>query len=110
MEASIPSLIIFSPIIFIKKERPFNAKTFVQAITVYFQLVIICSFHNLHVLFYLTDSLSEIYSDISCTSLGVNFTFCIFTGEATSVVLKLHDWAILNNDWHLRQLSEPRLR
>ena len=27
--------------------------------------------------FYLTDSLSEIYSDISCTSLGVNFTFCM---------------------------------
>ena len=49
--------------------------------------------------FYLTDSLSEIYSDISCTSLGVNFTFCMqFTGEATRVVVE-HDWAILNNDW-----------
>ena len=38
---------------------------------------------------YLTDSLSEIYSDISCTSLGVNFTFCMqFTGEVTSVVVE----------------------
>ena len=27
--------------------------------------------------FYLADSLSEIYSDISCTSLAVNFTFCM---------------------------------
>ena len=39
--------------------------------------------------FYLTDSLSEIYSDISCTSLGVNFTFCMqFTGEVTNVVFE----------------------
>ena len=39
--------------------------------------------------FYLTDSLSEMYSDISCTSLGVNFTFCMqFTGEVTSVVVE----------------------
>ena len=39
--------------------------------------------------FYMTDSLSEIYSDISCTSLGVNFTFCMhFTGEVTSVVVE----------------------
>ena len=39
--------------------------------------------------FYLTDSLSEIYTDISCTSLGVNFTFCMqFTGEVTSVVVE----------------------
>ena len=41
--------------------------------------------------FYLTDSLSEIYSDISCTSLGVNFTFCMqFTGEVTSVVVEIN--------------------
>ena len=66
--------------------------------------------------FYLTDSLSEIYSDISPTSLGVNFTFCMqFTGEVTSVVLEmnmngLYEWAILNNIGRLRQLSEPRLR
>ena len=39
--------------------------------------------------FYLTDSLSEIYSGISCTPLGVNFTFCMhFTGEVTSVVVE----------------------
>ena len=41
--------------------------------------------------FYLTDSLSEIYSDISCTPLGVNFTFCLqFTGEVTSVVVEIN--------------------
>ena len=41
--------------------------------------------------FYLTDSLSEIYSDIFCTSLGVNFTFCMqFTGEVTSVVVEIN--------------------
>ena len=39
--------------------------------------------------FNLTDSLLEIYSDISCTSLGVNFTFCMqLTGEVTSVVVE----------------------
>ena len=39
---------------------------------------------------YLTDSLSEIYSDISCTSLGVSFTFFMqFTGEVTSVVVEI---------------------
>ena len=38
--------------------------------------------------FYLTDSLSEIYSDISYTLLGVNFTFCMkFTGEVMSGVV-----------------------
>ena len=41
--------------------------------------------------FYLADSLSEIYSDISCTSLDVNFTFCMqFTGEVTSVVVEIN--------------------
>ena len=41
--------------------------------------------------FYLTDSLSDLYSDISCTSLGVNFTFCMqFTGEVTSVVVEIN--------------------
>ena len=41
--------------------------------------------------FYLTDSLSEIYSGISCTSHGVNFTFCMqFTGEVTSVVVEIN--------------------
>ena len=55
--------------------------------------------------FYLTDSLSEIYSDISSTLLGVNFTFCMqFTGEVTSVVVEI------NMIGRLRQLSEPRLR
>ena len=40
---------------------------------------------------YLTDSLSEIYSDISYTSLDVNFTFCMqFTGEVTSVVVEIN--------------------
>ena len=40
--------------------------------------------------FHLTDSLLEIYSDISCTSLGVNFTFCMqFTGQVTSVVVEI---------------------
>ena len=39
--------------------------------------------------FYLTDSSSEIYSDISCASLGVHFTFCMqFTGEVISVVVE----------------------
>ena len=39
--------------------------------------------------FNLTDSVSEIYTDISCTSLGANFTFCMhFTGEVTSVVVE----------------------
>ena len=65
-------------------------KLFFQAITIYFTLVLTCYFHRLHVcFFYLTDSLSEIYSDISCTSLGVNSTFCMqFTGEVTSVVVE----------------------
>ena len=41
--------------------------------------------------FYLTDSLSEVYSDIFCTSHGVNFTFCMqFTGEVTSVVVEIN--------------------
>ena len=41
--------------------------------------------------FYLTDSLPEIYSDISCTSLGVNFTYCMqFTGQVTSVVVEIN--------------------
>ena len=41
--------------------------------------------------FYLTDTLSEINSDISCTSLGVNFTFCMqFAGEVTSVVVEIN--------------------
>ena len=41
--------------------------------------------------FYSPDSLSEIYSDISCTLLGVNFTFCMqFTGEITSVVVEIN--------------------
>ena len=54
---------------------------------------------------YLTDSLSEIYSDISRTSLDVNITFCMqFTGEVTSVVVEI------NMIDRLRQLSEPNLR
>ena len=41
--------------------------------------------------FYLIGSLLEIYSDISGTSLGVNFTFCMqFTGKATSVVVEIN--------------------
>ena len=41
--------------------------------------------------FYLIDSLSEIDSDISCTSLGVNFTFSMqFTEKATSVVVEIN--------------------
>ena len=41
--------------------------------------------------FYLTDSLLEIYSGISCTSLGVNFSFCMqFTGEVTIVVVEIN--------------------
>ena len=40
---------------------------------------------------YLPDSLSEIYSDIPCTSHGVNFTFCMqFTGEVTSEVVEIN--------------------
>ena len=83
-------MIIFLTHYTYKTERPLNAKTFLQAITIYFQLVLTCYFHRLHVFFfYLTDSLSEIYSDISCTSLGVSFTFCMqFTGEVTSVVVE----------------------
>ena len=42
-------------------------------------------------MFLLLDSLLEIYSDISCTSMGVNFTFCMqFTGEVTSVVIEIN--------------------
>ena len=53
--------------------------------------------------FYLTDSLLEIYSDISCTSQGVNFTFCVqFTGELTSVVVEINMiWAIINKHWQI---------
>ena len=41
--------------------------------------------------FYLTDSLSEIYSDISCISLGVNFTFCLqLAVEVISVVVEIN--------------------
>ena len=58
---------------------------------------------------YLTDSLSEFHSDISCTSLGVNFTFCMqFTGEVTSVVVENNMIGPMVG--RLRQLSEPRLR
>ena len=62
--------------------------------------------------FYLTDSLSEIYSDISCTSMGVNFTFCMqFTGETTSVVVEINMIGLYQTMiGRLRQLSEPRLR
>ena len=64
--------------------------------------------------FYLTDSLSEIYSDISCTctSLGVNFTFCMqFTEEVTSVVVEINMIGLYKTIiGRLRQLSDPRLR
>ena len=41
--------------------------------------------------FYLTDSLLKVYSDIFCTSLGVNFTFFMqFTGEVTSVLVEIN--------------------
>ena len=62
--------------------------------------------------FYLTDSLSEIYSDIPCTSLSVNFTFCMhFTGEVTSLVIIINIIGLyLTMFDRLRQLSEPRLR
>ena len=60
---------------------------------------------------HLTDSLSEIYSDISCTLLGVNFTFCMqFTGEVTSVVVEINIGLYKTMIGRLRQLSEPRLR
>ena len=60
----------------------------------------------------MTDSLSEIYSDISGTSLGVNFTFCMqFTGEATSVVVEINMTGLYKTMiGRLRQLSKPRLR
>ena len=60
---------------------------------------------------YSTDILSEIYSDISCTLLGVNFTFCMqFTGEATSVVVENNMIGLYQTMiGRLRQLSEPRL-
>ena len=60
----------------------------------------------------MTDSLSEIYSDIFCTSHGVNFTFCMqFTGEGTSVVVEINMIGLyLTIIGRLRQLSEPRLR
>ena len=66
----------------------------------------------MHVFFYLTDSLSEMYSDIFCTSLGVNFTFCMqFTGEVTSVVVEINMIGLYYTMiGRLRQLSEPRLR
>ena len=62
--------------------------------------------------FYLTDSLSEIYSDISCTSLGVNFIFYMqFTGQVTSVVVEINMIGLYQTMiGRLRQLSEPRLR
>ena len=62
--------------------------------------------------FYLTDSLSEIYSHIPCISLGVNFTFCVqFTGEVTSVVVEINMTGLYQTMiGRLRQLSEPRLR
>ena len=60
----------------------------------------------------MTDSLSETYSDISCTSLGVNFALCMqFTGEVTSVVVEINMLGLyLTMIGILRQLSEPRLR
>ena len=62
--------------------------------------------------FYLTDILSEIYSDISCTSLGDNITFCIqFTGEVTSIVVEINMTGLYQTMiGRLRQLSELRLR
>ena len=46
---------------------------------------------SFNLLISLTDSLLEIYSGISCTSLGVNFSFCMqFTGEVTSVVVEIN--------------------
>ena len=60
----------------------------------------------------MTDSLSEIYSDIAYTSHGVNFTFCMqFTGEVASVVVEINMIGLyLTMIGRLRQLSEPRLR
>ena len=60
----------------------------------------------------MTDSLSEIYSDISCTSLSVNFTFCMqFSGEVTSVVVEINMIRLYQTMiGRLRQLSEPWLR
>ena len=60
----------------------------------------------------MTDSWSEIYCDISYTSLGVSFIFCMeFTWQATNWVVEMHMvglyWAMIGR---LRQLSEPRLR
>ena len=62
--------------------------------------------------FFSTYSLSEINSDISCTSLGVNFTFCMqFSGEVTSVVAEINMVGLyLTMIDRLRQLSESRLR
>ena len=60
----------------------------------------------------MTDSLAEIYSDISYTSLGVNFTFCMqFTGEVKGVVVEINMIGLYQTMiGRLRQVSEPRLR
>ena len=62
--------------------------------------------------FYLTDSLSEINSDISCTSENVNFTFCMqFTGEVTIIVdVGINIIGLYYTMIGLRQVSEPRPR
>ena len=42
-------------------------------------------------LVYMTDSLSRIYSDISCTSMGVNSIFCLqFTRQVTCGVVEIN--------------------
>ena len=60
----------------------------------------------------MTDSLSEIFSDISSTALDVNFTFCMqFTGVIKSVVVEIHMIGLYKTIiGRLGQLSEPRLK
>ena len=61
----------------------------------------------------MTDSLSGLCSDISCTSLGVNFIFCMqFTRQITSAAVEINMTGLYYKAMigRLRQLSMPRLR
>ena len=59
------------------------------------------------------DSLSGLCSDISGTSLGVNFIFCMqFTCQVTSGAVEINMTGLYYKAMigRLRQLSKPRLR
>ena len=105
--------LVFSPIIFKKPKSHSMLKLLFKPLICTFGLT--CYFLNVPVLFCfffrLTDSLTRIYSDISCTTVGVNFIFCMqFTWLVTSGLFEMNMIGLYKAViGRIRQLSEPRL-